>query len=495
MIGGRELAKRKVPETVHAGPTKQFFVRMLTRDIELEDAILDLLDNCVDGILRRIHFEGKAKSKKAKPYQGYRATIEATPDHFEIVDNCGGIDRQIAKDSAFMLGRPDERDLHIETVGMYGIGMKRAIFKMGRSASVVSDPVGETPYRVDITRKWMEEDNAWELELIDIDEGLPYGNGTKIRIEDLNEHIGHQFDDTRSNFLKEGQLPTRISQLFALIIEKGFSIELNGKPISPLDMRILSPKQALDESSEDAPQEIRPYVFRGVIDGVRVDLVVGFYRQLATEIEIEDDLNAEAGVRPRKKDEAGWTVICNDRVVLHGDKSALTGWGTESVPSFHNQFISISGVVSFRSNEAMKLPLTTTKRGLDVSSNVFLLVRDKMREGLRIFTGFTYRWKGKIEDSRTHFKNLVPMKPAEIIERIPDESMTVVRKLSGRGEAKSFAPTLPAPPDEGKTVRISFVKSKKDVARIARKALDNPDAQPGEIGEYCFDRVLEDLNG
>ena len=35
-------------------PVKRFFVDMLTRDIALEDAILDLLDNCVDGILRNI---------------------------------------------------------------------------------------------------------------------------------------------------------------------------------------------------------------------------------------------------------------------------------------------------------------------------------------------------------------------------------------------------------------------------------------------------------
>lgn len=35
-----------------AVPTKQFFVSMLTRDISLADAILDLIDNCLDGALR-----------------------------------------------------------------------------------------------------------------------------------------------------------------------------------------------------------------------------------------------------------------------------------------------------------------------------------------------------------------------------------------------------------------------------------------------------------
>ena len=39
--------------TVDSSPTKEFFVEMLTRDIDLTDAILDLLDNCLDGVLRK----------------------------------------------------------------------------------------------------------------------------------------------------------------------------------------------------------------------------------------------------------------------------------------------------------------------------------------------------------------------------------------------------------------------------------------------------------
>ena len=38
--------------TVKGEPTKRFFVKMLVRDIELYEAILDLIDNCVDGIVR-----------------------------------------------------------------------------------------------------------------------------------------------------------------------------------------------------------------------------------------------------------------------------------------------------------------------------------------------------------------------------------------------------------------------------------------------------------
>jgi hypothetical protein len=56
---------------IDASPTKTFFVDMLTKDIELEDAILDLLDNCIDGIQRSVG----GKEVTDMPYQGFWARI------------------------------------------------------------------------------------------------------------------------------------------------------------------------------------------------------------------------------------------------------------------------------------------------------------------------------------------------------------------------------------------------------------------------------------
>ena len=74
-------------QTIDASPVKRFFVQMLTRDIELTDALLDLLDNCVDGILRS---DSQQKSKEA-PYTGFWAKILFSGEDFKIEDNCGGI--------------------------------------------------------------------------------------------------------------------------------------------------------------------------------------------------------------------------------------------------------------------------------------------------------------------------------------------------------------------------------------------------------------------
>lgn len=50
-------------------PTKEFFVGMLTRDIELSDAILDLLDNCLDGVVRQK--KGIDKTTTSDYYVGF----------------------------------------------------------------------------------------------------------------------------------------------------------------------------------------------------------------------------------------------------------------------------------------------------------------------------------------------------------------------------------------------------------------------------------------
>ena len=132
-------------DQAEASPTKQFFVSMLTRDINLADAILDLLDNCLDGALR-------LANGNEVDYSQHFVKIELAADRFSIEDNCGGIPRDVAKNYAFKMGREpdDDRDSDTETIGMYGVGMKRAIFKMGREA-LVRTRYGADTFEVPIT--------------------------------------------------------------------------------------------------------------------------------------------------------------------------------------------------------------------------------------------------------------------------------------------------------------------------------------------------------
>src|SRR5437660_12286247 len=107
--------------TINAAPTKEFFISMLGRDIELSRAIADLVDNCIDGA-RRI--------RPDESYGGLRIGLTLGRARFSITDNCGGIDVDLARNYAFRFGRPAQMPPTPRSVGQFGGGMKRALFKL-----------------------------------------------------------------------------------------------------------------------------------------------------------------------------------------------------------------------------------------------------------------------------------------------------------------------------------------------------------------------------
>jgi hypothetical protein len=460
---------------VDASPSKRFFVEMLTRDIELKDAILDLLDNCVDGVLRILAAK-KARAEEVHeelPYDGYWARITATADSFELTDNCGGMSRKIAIESAFRLGRVDpEKDKNIPTVGMYGIGMKRAIFKLGQYTRVDSYPEEDPAFFVEITPEWLTND-SWQLALADAQDTLD-DPGVKISVRQLYDHISVQFDEARTTFLKE--LREEVASLYALIIRKGFKVYLNDKEIQPISLSLLS-------SEIRDGNVIQPYGFRDTYDGVDIEIVVGFYQSLASSDEIEDEQEMA-----RKADNAGWTIICNDRVVLSHDKSPITGWGDPvmGTPKYHNQFISIAGVVKFISNEPLKLPLNTTKRGLNTSSFIYLHALPRMKEGLKLFTSFTNQWKGREQEASPLFQVAIRRDAVEVAQALPNDKWKGIRGSTG----STFLPQLPRPAKEERQRRIVFFREKQEIAFLGEYLFSDPDAPPSDVGIYCFEDVL-----
>jgi hypothetical protein len=288
---------------------------MLTRDISLEDAILDLVDNCLDGALRL------AKGNDVD-YAKHFVKIKLDKKEFFIEDNCGGIPRDVAKNYAFKMGREpdDERDSETETIGMYGVGMKRAIFKMGRNA-LVRTRYGDDTLEVPITSQWLEAKNWDPLpinEPTEANENLPQP-GTTILVKELYDGVGRHFE----NEAFENKVRTAISEHFTMFLQRGLKVELNGEPIEPVFVEVLVSKR------EEGPA---PYVFRKTINGVVVSITVGRNTNRGFGDEEDDDIGFE---RDRSSATAGWTVLCNDRAVIVGDKSRLTGgrWNSALPPA------------------------------------------------------------------------------------------------------------------------------------------------------------------
>lgn len=461
-------------EPVSARPVKAFFVTMFTRDIPLADAILDLLDNCVDGVLR-------AKGKAVDSYKGYYAEITFDASHFMIHDNCGGIPWAL-RNYAFRLGAPpDQPRQDLPTVGVYGVGMKRAIFKMGRHCFITTKNRGDE-YEIEITPEWLDDEQQWNLPLRAASHPLKEA-GTTILISELYDGISKTFGDGGAAF--HAELFRRVAEQYAFIISKGFEVRINTLSVDPRPTKLAFRKP---EARRRASDEIAPFVYRTRVDGVAVFLAIGLTRAIPTAEEIADE---DSGGQGRYKSlAAGWTVVCNDRAVIYCDRTELTGWGEDDIPRYHTQFIAISGIVEFRSADASKLPTTTTKRGIDAASPLYLQVKNKMREGLKLFTTYTYWWKGRESEARGMVDKVPTLSFSELKSRVSELPMRTVTRVPG---GEQFKPKLPRPrAHDKKTTRISFERPLVEVRAVAGYLFKDSEVRPSKVGEECFKTVLRE---
>lgn len=456
--------------SVKASPVKDFFVTMLTRDIELSDAILDLLDNCVDGILRN---ELANSSDKETPYDGFYAKITFDESDFMIQDNCGGIP-WANSDYAFRMGKPRGRvAVDPSTVGTYGIGMKRAIFKIGREC-LISTRNGEDAYDVEVSSAWMRNQDDWDLPASKSKTKFK-DDGTTILVSQLIGEVKAAFGTGSAAFFAE--LEKKIRSHYSVIINKGFKVTVNGKVIKP------KPVELAFSQGGKGKNGIRPFIYQATHDGVSVFLTVG----LTAPIPDESELDSEQEGRRYSAEDAGWTIICNDRVVVHCDRTELTGWGEAGVPRFHNQFIAISGSVEFKATDPRKLPTTTTKRGIDASSLLYLRVKNKMREGMELFTKYTYRWKTQTKEAKKQVEEATKMPITALKNEVKGLSL---RKLKDGGQ--QYKPVLPVPAKSESDMRlVSFRRKSKEIAEVADHLFDDSTKPPSEVGEECFNLILE----
>ena len=146
--------------------------------------------------------------------------------------------------------------------------------------------------------------------------------------------------------------------------------------------------------------------------------------------------------------------------------------------------------MEFRSDDPAKLPTTTTKRGIDASSRLYLQVKNRMREGMKIFTDYTNKWKTNVRVSKTHISEGTRLSFSDVKAKTRNLSFRKVKKGVG-GEL--YKPVLPMPEPKTTTrTRISFSKEVVDVETVSEHLFGRPGVKPDKVGEKCFDQVLRE---
>jgi hypothetical protein len=445
-----------MPEFVHAEPTKHFFIDEITKDISLLDCILDLLDNCIDGAERTLE-KNPPKDEDAR-YSGFSVTISFDQKKFRILDNCGGLSKKDTISTAFSFGREGTKDDGFsklspqKSIGLYGIGMKRAIFKIGKKAVFESKRKNEA-FCVDIdVPKWKKDKKNWTFPIDDLP--LKFPDGVSIQISDLYENISNQFD--LKSF--ENDLRRVVSRDYYFFIKSGLNIKINAKRV-----------------------DAQPFTFKSGSGFTPVNF--SFKDKVHKNVEI----TIKAGVAAAPPDDAsdpeiiidkaetyGWYVVCNDRVVLAANRDERTIWkGRPEFTAWHSQYNGFMGFVFFKTDHPELLPWTTTKREIDSSSELYKRIIPYMENTTAPWTEYTAKRKADLDaakDKESKAKsislNAIPVSKNQLVLGLP-----------------ALAAPTAATANPAVTITYSVDAAKK---KKVAKALGNASMSNKEVGLETF---------
>jgi hypothetical protein len=441
---------------IDAWPTKELFIRTLVKDIPLNRAILDLIDNSVDSA---------RELRRNEKYHGLWIHIEMSGSQFKIRDNCKGIPVKEAVRYAFRFGAAKGKHQVPHSVGQFGVGMKRALFKMGRHF-IVESATGHSRFIVeedvdDWTSRKRDRDWSFSLKkeshLPNISDSQ---TGTAITVSELLEDVQREFETA----LFVNALCREIAVVHQFSLTKGLEIKVNdtrvtGEPASLKFSKLVRPGY-IGFSENGAKQKVKVEMYAGV-----------------------SDFDARS---------AGWYVYCNKRLVLKADQTKTTCWGEGSgkkriIPQYHPQFAYFRGYLYLDCKNASRLPWNTTKTGLDEDSRVYKDVRQEM---IPLMRG-VINWLNDLKEEKDRKPNQEETLELErAINEASEAELAIVRKeLRPKKSGKIWsAPFVgPEPKDVReltKMITISYKKPEEEVDQVKEvlKVKKNR-----EVGERTFE--------
>jgi Histidine kinase-, DNA gyrase B-, and HSP90-like ATPase len=429
----------------NANPEKRLFISLITRDIGLTDAIIDLTDNAVNAAMRSLRnalastddFHKIFARKDIRPSVTLRVTYD--DEHVSVVDDAAGIDFEAARDEVFRFGHSESYTGSRDRLSVYGIGMKRALFKIRNVIEIASDhKSGGFSLRQDV-RQWADDKTVpWTFP---ISKRPPKSErtGTKIRITELHDEIKTRLSNKRF----EAELISKLAKVYSFFLGRIIELSVNGTDVEATEFEI---------GSNFAHDRFKS-------DGV--------------------DCSITAGIAPAfgdrfLADTAGWFVFCNFRTVIYADKTPLTGWGN-TMPLFQPKHRPFLGLVSFTSANPEALPWTTTKSSVNEDDPAWQEAIGRMAAVARPILRFLdtrYSAEGTEID---------PARVAELSVKTENVFDAAVSKL------KIFTP--PSRKEAPRQVKVQYLAKVSELDKI-RKHFSRPNMSASEIGRKTLEFFL-----
>lgn len=342
---------------INSGVSPDFIEKTLTQDITTLEALYDLVDNAIDAARNHIlkgDFEKDASGLPAS-YKGYKVHIRIDKDSVRILDNCLGIDEETLTNTALYTAANSN---HSYGIGYYGLGLKRALLKMGSTFSLVVDN-GLSIFKCHFSSENIGGNKDRKI----------YANQyiSRNRLKSLFS-VSQVKDEIKNDLHNVSWFKNAVhgfSQRYSIYLSKGFEIIIHNVTTRSLE-RIKGTVPTLRNNALLLPQ-------REIINihGVEVTIESGIHGDYA----FPKESNYSLSLNRKLTDQFGIYFVCNDRIIVAASTSKEHGWDAK----WHSEYNGFVCWVKFISKEPNKLPWNTSKTALRVDSSLFITVRDRLK--------------------------------------------------------------------------------------------------------------------
>ncbi|MDO7509060.1 ATP-binding protein [Acinetobacter baumannii] len=323
-------------------PTKEYLVNGITKDVTIEECIFDLIDNSIDAYSRK-------ENELVSDFNKYTIEIKLSKNYFSIKDLGKGIKLEALINETLRFGTKTPH--HTTSIGFYGIGLNRALFKLGKDISITSETSdNRSLIKLDVD-VFLKDNNNWTLP-INTEEKIGK-QGTVIEIKKLYEEVNNYFTNAELIKLFKQKISLRYSQF----LNKNLIIKVNDEEIEITDISI-RPTSGFELLKKE-------FAYKGIKIIIEAGQSSGHF--FTYEKSYDKEKNATL-------DECGWFVYCNDRAVKLFDLTSDTGWSSKP----HREHTGFIGKVYFIGS-AGKLPWNTSKTDVDLNNEIYKKALETMR--------------------------------------------------------------------------------------------------------------------
>jgi len=330
-------------QVLDATPSKRLYLSIIA-DYDINKAVCELVDNALD-----IWTLGQRATNLAIDID-----LDQNQQRIGVTDNSGGVAQA---DLSNIIGPGHTKTSELdETIGIFGVGTKRAVVALAQQVRIYTRQNGDT-FLIEFDDDWIKQSDDWKLVAYRVDP-IPEGT-TQIELVKLRTRI-------TENTIE--QLRMHLSATYAIFLKNQMlHLSLNRTKVTPMTFENWA-----------FPPDYEPRIYNGDIrtqDGNKVH--VSATAGLTTE-------SSPAG------GEYGVYFYCNDRLIVRALKTFDVGFATGLSGKPHAD-ISLARVIIKLNGPARLMPWNSSKSEVNPSHQVFQSMRSWLLQVVKDYTSLSRR--------------------------------------------------------------------------------------------------------